>query len=92
MRGLDAELEKDRAIALRHLQQCPFHGAMHAAEERQLFRVELGDILDMAFPDQHGVTGHRGIGMQNDGATIIFVDDGAELRQISVRLAEAAMH
>src|SRR5438874_1290075 len=64
MRRGDAELEEDGAIGAGRREQRAFGAMMLRSEMRVFVGREIGDILDMRFPNNHRMSTHRPVLVQ----------------------------
>src|SRR5688572_11771742 len=62
MGNLDAELQQHRAFAPCLAKEDPFGFAVYTRVMRELPGLEPGHVLDMTFPDHHGVAGNAPLG------------------------------
>lgn len=92
VRDLDPELEQHRPLAARLTKKDTFRLTMDSRKVRELLRLETRDILHVAFPDDHRVSGDAAVGMKGNGAVIILMDECAEPGKVIDRFTEAAMH
>ena len=64
MRNLNPQLQQDRAVGLRDVEQRALGDLLHSSKLLRLGVGELREVLDMAGRNEHGVPAHRGIGME----------------------------
>lgn len=89
MRRDDAEFEKDGAIGVRDIEQRFFDAVMDGGKMRVLVRRQIGHVLDVLLPDDHRVSTHCPIVVQDDEELIVFEDQFAGIAGL---VAENAGH
>jgi hypothetical protein len=72
MRRSDAELEQDGAIGAGRREQGAFDAMMHGREMRSIIDRQIGDILNMRFPHDHGVPARSPVVVQGYERAIVL--------------------
>src|ERR1044071_10270864 len=75
MRRGDAELHQRGALRFRRFEQGPLDAVVDDGEVDKLVEGEVGDVLDVRPPHDHGVAAHAPVVVQKDPDAVVFEDD-----------------
>src|ERR1041385_60773 len=89
MRRGDAELEQYGAVGLRDLEQRALGAVVDGGEVDVVVEGEVGGVLDVLPPDDHGVPAHGPVVVHDDPDAEVLVDDLAGFARVG---AENAGH